>query len=90
MEGKIRNEENGESRPLTFDDITLHVCIPWNTHVERDVNCDSQFMIDCTDKIGTSIQNAYHFVPETEKSTFSWTMLEDMEVMKQKIDMRTD
>jgi hypothetical protein len=52
---KIRNEENGELRPLTFDDITLHVCILQNTHVEKDVNCDSQFMIDCTDEIGASI-----------------------------------
>jgi hypothetical protein len=25
-----------------------------------------------------------------KKSTFSWTMLEDMEVTKQKMDMRTD
>jgi hypothetical protein len=64
---KIRSEENGVLRPITFNDITLHVCIPWNTCVERDVNCDSQFMIDCIDEISASIQNAYHFIPETEK-----------------------
>jgi hypothetical protein len=52
---KIRSEENCVLRPLTFNDITLHVCIPRNTCVEKDVNCDSQFMIDCNDEIGTSI-----------------------------------
>jgi hypothetical protein len=68
LEGrKIRIKENGVLRPLTFNDITLHFRIPQNTCVEKDVNCDSRFMIDCTDEIDTSIQNAYHFVPETEK-----------------------
>jgi hypothetical protein len=52
---KIRMKENGVLRPLTFDDTTLHVRILQNTHVERDVKWDLQFMIDCTDEIGNSI-----------------------------------
>ena len=52
-------------RGLTLKDIHLRVNVPKNTTVQRDVNCDSQFMLDSMQEIGTSIRDAYSFLPQS-------------------------
>jgi hypothetical protein len=52
---KIRTTPNGKLRKLTFEDITLQVCVPKGTEVERDTNCNSTFMTNVINEIGTSI-----------------------------------
>ena len=51
------------SRDLTLDDLQLCVYIPKGREVDRDVNCNSKFMIDTVDLIGKSIRDAYSFLP---------------------------
>ena len=43
--------------------------IPKKSVVVRDVNCDSQFMIDMVDEIGSSIRKAYSFLPHSKPIT---------------------
>jgi hypothetical protein len=66
LKKKIRATPNGKLRKLTFEDITLQVCVPKGTEVERDTSCDSTFMTKAINEIGKSIRNAYHFIPKTE------------------------
>ena len=54
------------SRPVKLKDLELRVHVPRKREVVRDVNCDSQFMIDVVDEIGRSICQAYSFLPSTK------------------------
>ena len=51
------------TRPMTLDDLELKVEIPQGREVVKDINCNSQFMIDSVDEIGASIRAAYSFLP---------------------------
>ena len=51
------------SRPLTLKDIHLRVNVPKGTYKEKDVNCDSDFMLETIDEIGANIREYYSFVP---------------------------
>ena len=46
-------------RPLTIDDLMLHVRIEKGTPVERDCSCDSDFMIKNIHELGKSVRHAY-------------------------------
>ena len=53
------------SRPVRITDLQLRVYVPRKRSVVRDVNCDSQFMIDTVHEIGSSIRTSYSFVPQS-------------------------
>jgi hypothetical protein len=63
----IRSTRHGPTRKLTSDDITIHVRVDSGTESERDVNCDSSFMLDNIHEIGQAIRSKMDFVPIWEK-----------------------
>jgi hypothetical protein len=56
-------EIRGTLRPLTLDDIHLHVEIPAGSLVEEDCTCDSDFMLDIIHEVGTNIRKSFNWVP---------------------------
>ena len=44
--------------------MTLHVELESGVQVEKDITCDSQFMMDSIFEIGTAIQSSFHWVPQ--------------------------
>jgi hypothetical protein len=52
----------GETRPVTLDDLTLHVEYHAGDMVENDITCDSQFMLDIIEDIGFSICQSFHWL----------------------------
>ena len=62
----IRTKEGGPLRKICLDDLTLHVRVERGTKVETDVNCDTTFMLDSIDEIGSSIREKMKWVPKTD------------------------
>ena len=54
-------------RQLTLDDLRLDVKLNAGTYVERDVTCDSDFMLDHIHEMGESIRRAYDKVTTRDK-----------------------
>jgi hypothetical protein len=52
----------GTERPLTLDDLTLHVEYHPGDSVENDITCDSEFMLKIIEDIGHSIRDSFHWV----------------------------
>jgi hypothetical protein len=64
----IRPLPGTDERPLTFDDVVLHVEIPSGTYIEEDCTCDSTFMLDIICEIGVNIRSLFDWLPkETEE-----------------------
>jgi hypothetical protein len=55
-------DEHGVSQELTINDIGLSVRVPRGSEVEKDVSCDSTFMLESLEDAGTSIRSALHWV----------------------------
>ena len=53
-------------RPLSLKDLHLKVVVPAQSVTDRDVSCDSKFMSDSIDEIGSSIRSHYSFVPHNK------------------------
>ena len=47
----------------TLEDLTLHVVMDAGSDSEKDITCNSQFMMDSIDEIGIAIHHAFHWVP---------------------------
>ena len=62
----IRPTKNGRLRPLTIADLKIHVRVERRTDVEKDVNCDTSFMMCSIHKIGKSIRVKMDSVPVWE------------------------
>ena len=67
LEGKTIGVLSGNkndiiTRLLSFDDVQLKAYTPKGCVVENDVNCDSKFMTDHIDEIGTAIRKACSFL----------------------------
>ena len=60
--GRSIYSESGQHRPLLISDINLMVKKPKGTTVERDINCDSGFMLSVIREIGTAVCNTYHYL----------------------------
>ena len=56
------NAGAGAWRSLTLDDLTLHILVKKGTVVKHDITCNSKFMLDALNEIGTSIRQSYHWV----------------------------
>jgi hypothetical protein len=59
-------DKNGRKRKLTLKDIDLHVRVPRFSDIEKDVTCNSNFMINSVHETGTSIRQSLHWVSESE------------------------
>jgi len=66
LRNRTINPEEGPRRPLTIDDLVLHVQYVKGDFKEKDVNCNSQFMNNVMDEIGTSIRRDMTHVPNSE------------------------
>jgi hypothetical protein len=66
LEGKMVRTEQGE-RALTINDIDLSCYYPQGTLVEREVNCNSQFMLQILPEITQEIRQSYHWMPPDER-----------------------
>ena len=62
----IRLTKFGRTRKLTFDDINIHVRVKRGASVEKDVNCDTSFMMKSIHEIGKSIRDKMDWVPVWE------------------------
>jgi hypothetical protein len=62
----IRPVAKGRTRPLTIEDITLHVRVERGSTRESDVNCDNTFMMDTIHEIGKAIRDKMDHVPVWE------------------------
>jgi hypothetical protein len=65
--GRNRRLEDGQTLPVTFDDIDLNVVIRKGEMVEEDCSCDGKFMKKIIPKVAEDLRTAFHWVPETEK-----------------------
>ena len=54
-----------KERNLSLKDLNLRVQVGRHTEVEKDVSCDSVFMLNNMQLIGKSIRDAYSFLPKT-------------------------
>ena len=63
---RFRPKCKGRTRPLTLDDITLHIRVERGSNRECDVNCDTTFMLNSIHDIGKSIRDKMDFVPVWE------------------------
>ncbi len=52
----------GTLRPLTLDDVHLHVKILAGSLVEEDCTCDSEFMLDIIQEVGTNIRESFNWL----------------------------
>jgi hypothetical protein len=59
LEGKMVRTEQGE-RALTINDIELSCYYPQGTIIEREVNWNSQFMLQILPEIAQEIRQSYH------------------------------
>jgi hypothetical protein len=62
----IPPHKHGQSRKLTCDYVTIHVRVKSGTESEKDMNCDTSFMLDNIHEIGQSIRRKMDFVPVWE------------------------
>jgi hypothetical protein len=62
----IRTKHGGPLRKIHLDDLTLHVRVERGSKREADVNCDTSFMLDTIDEIGSSIRSKMWWVPKTD------------------------
>ena len=62
LKGRKITTNRGITRPLKFDDLILHQNIHPGSIVMRDTTCDSSFMLNTIEEIGTAIRNSFHWV----------------------------
>jgi hypothetical protein len=59
-------DKNGKIKQVVLDDIDTHVMVPKDTEVERDITCDSAFMLKTVHEVGLAIHYAYNWLhPDT-------------------------
>jgi hypothetical protein len=61
---KIRHVVGERPVPLTLQHTELYVQRKKGELVEKDVTCDSQFMLDNMEHIGATIRSKFHWVPK--------------------------
>jgi hypothetical protein len=54
--------QDGTVRPLSIQDLELHVERKQGDKVQKDITCNSQFMLDVIDEIRRKIWSAYHWL----------------------------
>jgi hypothetical protein len=54
--------KNGTIRALTIDDLDLHVEHKKGDMVQRDITCNTAFMLDVMEELGRRIRNSFHWV----------------------------
>ena len=59
----IRPAVDAELRPLAITDIKVEVGVPSGTPVQKDISCDSDFMLDIIHEAGRAIRSSFSFVP---------------------------
>ena len=67
----------GETLPVTLDAIELFVSIRAGDELDRDVTCDSAFMLEEMPKVGKALRERFHWVLQKEKIFWLWTMQVD-------------
>ena len=62
LRGMIRTEDNPAipARALTINDLSIKVRYRRGDTIEVDCNCDSDYMLGATDRMGASIRSSYH------------------------------
>jgi hypothetical protein len=58
--------KNGICQEFTINDMDLSIRVPRGTKVEKDTPCDSLFMLESLEGVGTSIWVALHWVDREE------------------------
>jgi hypothetical protein len=66
QEHQIRTED-GNQRQLTLDDTNLFCFLPRGTAVEREVNCNSVFMLENIPIVGAEIRRSMHWIPPEQE-----------------------
>jgi len=49
---------------VTLDDLDLRVRLQKGDELEEDVSCDSAYMLEAMRRVGTSMREVFHWVPE--------------------------
>ena len=64
MKGRTYIDQRGNEKKLTLEDLTLHVVVTdAGSGCEKDITCNSEFMINSINQIGITIRDAFHWVP---------------------------
>ena len=63
LENKIITSEQGDQRPLTIEDVHISCFIPRGAIVEREVTCDSAFMLQHLPHVGADLRRKMPWVP---------------------------
>ena len=61
---RVVTKEDGSVRPVKITDLRLVVRKPKGTVVERDVSCDSTFMLENIREIGGAVRSKYHYLDD--------------------------
>ena len=61
---RVVTNEDGSVRPVEITDLRLVVKKPKGTVVERDVSCDSTFMLENIREIGSAVCSKYHYLDD--------------------------
>jgi hypothetical protein len=59
-------DENGNVRPLTLNDLLLSLRLPAGTAVTEDISCNSNYMLDVMPRIGAAVYQNMPWVPHDE------------------------
>jgi len=65
-ESKYNKDAEGDEVQLTIQDVELSCFLPAGTIVEREVNCNSAFMLRILPQIATEMRQQLHWVPPEE------------------------
>ena len=63
LKGRTYIDQRGNEKKLTLEDLTLHVVTDAGSEYEKDITCDSEFMMNSIDEIGIAIRDSFHWVP---------------------------
>lgn len=66
LANRFVKQQDGSDRPLTINDLEVHVRVVRDSLLEEDITCDSSFMLDTVYEIGIAIRAAFHWVSQDD------------------------
>ena len=63
----MRTDADGAQVPLVLSDLEMHVGMEQGNEVDKDVTCNSQFMLAVIPNIGVAMRAKYHWIPAADK-----------------------
>lgn len=59
---RVDRDPTVPARPIAIEDVSLRVRLKIGDTIEKDVSCDSEYMLSAMDRVGQAIRNAYSWI----------------------------